>query len=186
MAETEGTVPVGSVLPKFGLGTLVTHPLFGPGKVLAYEGKDYVVVFKGGEAKRVAFTFEALHATELRGAPQLDLIKQAMREVLGDYGWLDVELELGKRWAGGTMRLLPGKEDTQSRDVPIEMLFKKVIGIRDKLRVLEQKINAHPHIPPEDKAELEGCITRCYGSLTTFNLLFAAKESQFKGQGRED
>ena len=186
MAEAEGAVPAGSALPKFGLGTLVTHPLFGPGKVMAYEGQDYVVVFKGGEAKRVAYSFEAMHATELRGAPQLDLIKQAMREVLGDNGWLDVEIEMGKRWAGGTMRLLPGKEDTQSRDVPIEVLLKKIIAVRDKLRVLEQKINAHPQIPLEDKAELQGYITRCYGSLTTFNLLFAAKESQFKGQGRED
>jgi hypothetical protein len=143
-------------------------------------------VFKGGEAKRVAFSFEAMHATEPRGAAGLDLIKQAVREVLGERGWLDIDLEMGKRWVGGTLRLIPGKEDTQSRDVPIEMFFKKLIGIRDKLRVLEQKINAHPQLAPEEKAEFQGYITRCYGSLTTFNLLFAAKESQFKGQGKDE
>ena len=186
MAETEGTAQAGTPAPKFGLGTLVAHPLFGPGKIMAYEGQDYVVVFKGGEIKRVAYAFEAMQAKELRGSPQMDLLKQAVSEVLGDHGFLAVELEMGKRWAGGTMRLLPGKEDTQSRDVPIEMLLKKIIGIRDKLRVLEQKINAHPRLTPEDKLEMEGYITRCYGSLTTFNLLFAAKESQFRGQGKDE
>jgi len=186
VAETEGAAQAGATVPKFGLGTLVDHPLFGQGKIMAYEGQDYVVLFKGGEAKRVAYSFEAMHTMEARGSPQLDLLKQAVSEVLGDHGWLEVELEMGKRWAGGTMRLIPGKEDTQSRDVPIEVFLKKIVGIRDKLRVLEQRINAHPQLTPEDKLELEGYITRCYGSLTTFNLLFAAKESQFRGQGREE
>jgi hypothetical protein len=172
--------------PSLGLGTLVSHPMFGTGKVLAYEGTDYVVVFKGGEVKRVAFTFDAMHATEPRGTVGLDLMKQAVREVLGEQGWLDIELEMGKRWVGGTLRLIPGKEDAQSRDVPIEMFFKKIVGLRDKLRVLEQKINAHPQLSPEEKLDFQGYITRCYGSLTTFNLLFAAKDSQFKGQGKDE
>jgi len=186
VAETEGAAQAGATVPKLGLGTLVDHPLFGQGKIMAYEGQEYVVLFKGGEVKRVAWSFEAMRAKEPRGSPQLDLLKQAVSEVLGDRGWLDTELEMSKRWAGGTMRLIPGKEDTQSRDVPIEMFVKKIIGIRDKLRVLEQKINAHPQLTPEDKLEMEGYITRCYGSLTTFNLLFAAKESQFRGQGKDE
>jgi len=106
--------------------------------------------------------------------------------VLNDFGWLDVDLELGKRWVGGTMRLIPGKEDTKSYDVPLEMFFKKIIGVRDKLRVLEQKINAHPVLSPEEKMEFQGYITRSYGSLTTFNALFATKESQFKGQSEKE
>ena len=110
-------------------------------------------------------------------------MRVAVREALEEYGWLESELELGKRWAGGTLRLIPGKDVTQPKDVPLEMFFKKLIGIRDKLRVLEQKINAHPVLTPEDKLELDGYVTRCYGSLTTFNVLFASKESQFKGQG---
>jgi hypothetical protein len=117
------------------------------------------------------------------GDPQLDLVKQAVREVLGDYGWLDIDLELAKRWTGGTVKLIPGKTETQAKEVPIEMFFKKLIGIRDKLRVLEQKINAHPVLTPEEKLEFDGYITRCYGSLTTFNVLFIAKEAQFRGQG---
>ena len=105
-------------------------------------------------------------------------------EVLGDHGWIDVDLELGKRWVGGTLRLVPGKEGTQAKDLPLEIFFKKIISIRDRLRVLEQKLNSHPSLAPEEKLELQGYISRCYGSLTTFNVLFGAAESQFKGHRR--
>jgi hypothetical protein len=172
--------------PAIGLGAVVNHPIFGRGKIVSYEGPDYVVLFKGGETKRVAYTFDAMKPETSAGDVETERIKHAMREVLGDYGWLDVDLELGKRWTGGTLKLIPGKEDTQSKEVPIEMFFKKIIGIRDKLRVLEQKVNAHPGLTPEDKIEMEGYITRCYGSLTTFNALFASKESQFRGQSEKE
>jgi len=173
------------IRPSIGIGAMVTHPLFGRGRVLAYEPETYVVLFKDGE-KRVAFTFDAMKPEGAAGDPELDRIRQAVREVLGDYGWIDTELELGRRWVGGTIKLIPGKNDTQPKDVPIEMFFKKLIGIREKLRVLEQKINNHPALTSEDKLDLEGYITRCYGSLTTFNVLFSSKEGQFKGTGKEE
>jgi hypothetical protein len=169
--------------PKMGVNTIVSHPLFGTGRVVAYENECYVTMFKGGEVKHVAFTFDAMTAQHVVGDPQLDMMKQAVLEVLGDFGWLDVELEMGKRWIGGTLKLIPGKPEVQAKEIPLEMFFKKVIGIRDKLRVLEQKINAHPVLTPEEKLDLDGYITRCYGSLTTFNVLFNTKESQFRGQG---
>lgn len=172
--------------PKFGIGSIVTHPAFGDGKVVNYEGESYVMLFKGGEARRVAYSFDAMKVKEPLGDPETDRIKEALRSVLGENGWVDIDLEMGKRWAGGTMKLIPGKEDTQPKDVPLDMLFKKIIGIRDKLRVLEQKVNANPALPPEDKMEMQGYITRCYGSLTTFNSLFAAKESQFQGTGKDE
>ena len=73
-----------------------------------------------------------------------------------------------------------------TKDVPIEMLLKKLIGIRDRLRVLEQKINNHPTLSGEEKLELQGYITRCYGSLTTFNVLFANRASWFVGQSEKE
>jgi hypothetical protein len=106
-----------------------------------------------------------------------------MREVLGDYGWTDVDLEVGKRWIGGTLKLVPGKEDTQAKEIPIEVFIKKIIGVREKLRVLEQKINNNANLDAADKLEIQGYITRCYGSLTTFNALFADKSSYFVGSG---
>lgn len=174
------------VKPKFGIGSVVSHPHFGRGRIVAYDRDSYVIAFKGGETKTVGFAFDLLKGEELSGDPEMDRIKQAVREVLNDFGWVDVETEMGKRWVGGMLRMIPGKDDTQPKDVPIEMFFKKIIGVRDKLRVLEQKINAHPTLTPEDKLEMDGYITRCYGSMTTFNVLFASKEGQFKGTGKEE
>jgi len=181
---TEATA--GSEKPLFGLGSLVNHPMFGTGRVVSYEGQSYVIIFKGGESKRVGFSFTQLTAVTLGGDPELDRIQIAMREVLSDFGWLDSEIEMGRRWIGGSILLKPGKEGTQEKEIPLDMLFKKIIGIREKLRVLEQKINNHPALSPADKLELEGYITRSYGSLTSFNMLFASKESQFQGTGKSE
>ena len=170
----------------FGLGTIVRHRDFGRGRVVGYDQDRYVILFPGGDVKMVAFAFEGLTADGSAGDPELDRIVQAMRDVLGDHGWLDVDLELSKRWVGGTLKLVPGKDETQAKDVPIEVFLKKLIGIRDKLRVLEQKLNSHPSLAPEEKLELQGYITRCYGSLTTFNVLFSTRASWFVGQGERE
>ena len=172
--------------PRFGLGTVVRHRDFGRGRVVGYDQDRYVISFPGGDVKMVAFAFEGMTADGSSGDPDLDRIVQAMREVLGDHGWLDVDLELSKRWVGGTLKLVPGKDDTQAKDVPIEVFLKKLIGIRDKLRVLEQKLNSHPSLAPEEKLELQGYITRCYGSLTTFKVLFSNRASWFVGQGEHE
>jgi hypothetical protein len=172
--------------PSFGLGTIVRHRDFGRGRVVGYDGDRYVMLFAGGDVKLVAFTFDGLSADGSVGDPELDRIVHAVREVLGDHGWLDVDLELGKRWVGGTLRLVPGKDDTQPKDVPIEVFLKKLIGVRDKLRVLEQKLNSHPALTPEEKLDLQGYITRCYGSLTTFNVLFGHRASWFVGQAERE
>jgi hypothetical protein len=178
--------PAPAAVPRLGIGTIVRHFQFGRGRVVAYEPDQYVIVFPGGDTRRVAFGFDGLEVEERRGDPETDRIRQAVRDVLGDHGWIDVDLELGPRWAGGTLRLVPGKPDVQARDVPIEVFFKKIVGIRDRLRVLEQKINAHPALGPEEKLELQAYITRCYGSLTTFNVLFGAEGSRLQGTGERD
>jgi hypothetical protein len=172
--------------PRFGLGTIVRHRDFGRGRVVAYDSDRYVILFPGGEARTVAFSFDGLDAPDGAGDPELDRIAQAMRAVLGDHGWLDVDLELGKRWVGGTLKLVPAREDGQAKDIPIEVFFKKLVGIRDRLRVLEQKINSHASLAGEEKLELHAYITRCYGSLTTFNVLFGNRASWFVGQSDKE
>ncbi len=172
--------------PRFGLGTIVKHRDFGRGRIVAYDDDRYVVIFPGGNAKIVAFAFEGLQAEGDAGDPELDRIALAVRHVLGDHGWLDVDLELGKRWVGGTLRLVPGKDDAPAKDVPIEVFMKKLVGVRDKLRVLEQKLNGHLSLTAEEKLELQGYITRCYGSLTTFNVLFGHRASWFVGQSERE
>ena len=114
--------------PRFGLGTIVRHRDFGRGRIVGYDQDRYVILFPGGDARMVAFAFDGLEADGSPGDPDLDRIVQAMRHVLGDHGWLDVDLELAKRWVGGTLRLIPGKDETQVKDVPIEMFLKKLVG----------------------------------------------------------
>jgi hypothetical protein len=169
--------------PRIGIGALVQHVDYGRGRVVRYQDQGYLVQFKTGDARWVGWQFHGLTAVAESGDPELDLLKQAVREVLHDYGWLDADLEMGKRWLGGTMRLIPGQEGTQPKDVPLEAFFKKVIGVREKLRVLEQKINNHASLSAEERLDLQGYVTRCYGSLTTFNVLFATRASYFTSGG---
>ena len=110
-----------------------------------------------------------------------DEFREVLREVLRDELGMS-DLPMGQRWEGGEVVLKPGKEGTQEKRIPMETLFAKVVMIRDKLRVLEQKINAHPKLAAEEKVAMQGYITGCYGSLTTFNVLFANKSDNFVGQ----
>ena len=105
------------------------------------------------------------------------VLSQVIREELG-VGTIDIS----GRWEGGEMILKPGKEGLQEKRIPLDSLFHKIVMIRDRLRVLEQKINTHPKLASDEKIQLQQYVTGCYGSLTTFNVLFANREDQFVGQ----
>jgi hypothetical protein len=92
---------------------------------------------------------------------------------------------LAGKWEGGVLQLVPGNRTLQAKEVPIDALFHKVVMIRDRLRTLEQKLNAHPKLTDAEKVEMQHYITRCYGSLTSFNVLFREKGDQFVGS-KED
>lgn len=110
----------------------------------------------------------------------LKLIKRAVTEALAEEGRLG-ETELGVRWAGGTMLLEPGDTSTQGKEVPLDTFFKKIVSLRNNLRVLEAKVNGLDQLDHVEKVELQQYITKCYGSLTTFNSLFREKGDQFVG-----
>jgi hypothetical protein len=111
--------------------------------------------------------------------------RRVLREVLAEELGVG-EAELGSRWEGGEMILKPGKAGTQDKRIPLDAFFHKIVMMRDKLRVLEQKINAHEGLSAADKVQLQAYITGCYGTLTTFNLLFARREDGFSGAGKDD
>lgn len=92
---------------------------------------------------------------------------------------------LASKWEGGVIQLIPGNRELQAKELPIDALFHKVVMIRDRLRTLEQKINSHPKLTDGEKVELQHYITRCYGSLTTFNVLFREKGDHFVGEKGE-
>ena len=106
--------------------------------------------------------------------------RRVLRQVLAEELGIG-DAELGQRWQGGELVIKPGREGTQEKRVPIESFFHKIVMIRDKLRVLEQKINGHDMLTDGDKVQLQQYITACYGSLTTFNLLFADRDVGFAG-----
>ena len=104
---------------------------------------------------------------------------EAIREALRDEG---TEVRLAPKWEGGSVVLKPGDPGTQPKEIPIDALLHKVVMIRDRLRVLEQKINAHEKLTDAEKVDIQQYVTRCYGSLTTFNLLFRDEKDRFVGE----
>ena len=106
--------------------------------------------------------------------------RTVLREILNEELGL-TDTPIGERWRGGEIVLKPGRDGVAEKRVPIEAFFHKIVMVRDKLRVLEQKINGSPKLGPDEKVTLQQYITGVYGSLTTFNVLFKDEDDKFVG-----
>lgn len=110
-------------------------------------------------------------------------LRRALQDDLREAGVLAPDnYEMAPRWAGGEVILKPGKSGAQEKAIPLDTFFRKIVMVRERLRVLEQRINNHPKLDDADRIELQDYITRIYGSLTTFNILFDDRTDWFVGQ----
>ena len=107
-------------------------------------------------------------------------VEQTLSKIL--QRWMDATeiVPLGDKWKGGKIILQPGRRDLQSKEIPIDAFFHKIVMMRDRLRVLEQRVNAS-NMDDEEKVNIQQYITRCYGSMTTFNILFKEQQHHFSG-----
>jgi hypothetical protein len=108
-------------------------------------------------------------------------LKRLVKDVLEEensFGYTPIQ----ERWSGGKLMLVPRDEGLAAKEVPLEAFFHKIVMVRDRLRVLEQKVNAHAGLSDAEKIDLQQYVTKCYGSLTTFNVLFKEKSDQFEGE----
>jgi len=175
-------------MTELGIGSRVNHPAYGEGVVCAVRFKTYKISFTGKGVVEIDKSFDKLEIIEEvneDGSIQITDVREMLTDIL--YKWADVSevIQMGDRWNKGKMILKPYNDDLAPKEIPIETFFHKIVMLRDRLRVLEQKINAHKGLTEEEKIEMQQYITRTYGSLTTFNVLFKYKEDYFVGQKGE-
>ena len=170
------------------VGTRIDHPKYGEGIISKNNTLTYSIIFvRGGEIEfsKLDAHFDILEEVETSEKQSSGInikeIEKMMKYVLDRFNGLEYRIELGKKWNGGVMILQPANQDLKPKEIPVEVFFHKIVMMRDRLRVLEQNINSHTGLTDEEKINLQQYITRCYGTMTTFNILFDEKEDFFIG-----
>ncbi len=168
-----------------GIGSRVNHPEFDAGVIVQLTGDAYEIMFMEHGWRKVLRSFDGLEVIDAI-EPDCDLVRydqveSMMVKVIRRFSDVQEKVELGDKWKGGTMILEPGKLDLASKEVPIESFFHKIVMVRDRFRVMEQRINGSS-VSNEEKVNLKQYITRIYGSLTSFNVLFQFRTDHFRGE----
>lgn len=173
-------------MEELAIGTRVDHPRYGEGIISKNKITSYEIFFERGGKIEISKRNEDLEvidapADKPKNSLTLAEIEKVLRFVLEEQSALQEIVPLGEKWAGGNMILQPANLSLKPKEIPIESFFHKIVMLRDRLRVLEQNINSHPGLSDEEKVNMQQYITRIYGSLTSFNILFADKENYFVG-----
>ncbi len=169
-----------------GIGTRLQHTLHGPGVIIGVKYGTYIISFINLGIKEIDKTDTNLDDIIPENVSmEVETVSDTEKALLKILRlWSDVNeiVPLGDRWKGGTMMLQPADKTQKPKEIPVDVFFHKIVMLRDRLRVMEQQINAHKLLSDEDKVNLQQYITRIYGTLTTFNVLFKNKENWFVGE----
>ena len=175
-----------------GIGSRVSHPHYGKGVVVETASEFYMIWFKtSNTAKNIAKDYTELTVIEIVGGSaesngiSLADIEQALDSVLTQRLHEFQLVPMATKWNDGNLILQPKDNSLQSKEIPIDVFFHKIVMVRDRLRLIEQKINSHKILTDAEKVEMQQYITASYGSLTTFNVLFKETIHQFKGAGKD-
>lgn len=168
-----------------GIGSRVRHPAYGDGAVIRLHKAAYEVCFMLYGIKMVGRDYEKWEVIDAVASEERISFSEAEKsliKILRAFSDITEEVPLGERWQGGMMILKPEDESLKPKEIPMEAFFHKIVMLRDRLRVLEQRLNSNSKLDDEEKVNLQQYITRIYGSLTTFNVLFKHKEDYFVGE----
>lgn len=169
-----------------GVGTRLQHTQHGPGVIVGIKYATYLISFINTGIKEIGK--EDTHLDEIipeNVSVEIETsseMEKSLVNILKLWGGITEHVPLGDRWLNGTMLLQPADKTLKPKEIPVELFFHKIVMLRDRLRVLEQNINSHKTLSGEEKINLQQYITRIYGTLTTFNVLFKNKEQQFVGE----
>lgn len=171
-----------------GIGTRLQHTQHGPGVIVGVKYATYIISFINTGVKEIDKTDAQLEEIipeniSVEVETQSDA-ERSLLKILKMWGGLTETVPLGDRWINGTLVLQPADKTLKPKEMPIEDFFHKIVMLRDRLRVLEQNINSSKNLSDEEKVNIQQYITRCYGSLTSFNILFRNKEQHFVGEGK--
>lgn len=169
-----------------GIGTRLQHTQFGPGVIVGIKYATYIISFINHGLKEIDKTdpkLDEILPENLSLEPETHSeVERSLLKILRLWGGIQEVVPLGDRWSGGMMILQPADKNLKGKEIPVEDFFHKIVMLRDRLRVLEQNINSNKKLSDEDKVNMQQYVTRCYGSLTTFNVLFRNKEDWFVGE----
>ena len=168
-----------------GIGSRVEHPEFGKGVVIQVYNDNYEITFLDFGVKSIARSFDKLKVLDYRSTEEdllsFQKVEKVFRKLLTSISDIQEIVTIADKWKGGKLVLVPGRPELQSKEMPIDTFFHKIVMLRDRLRVMEQKVNASKGLDDEEKVALQQYITRVYGSLTSFNVLFSDSDDHFVG-----